>query len=979
MPSKFPKGSEWRRWDLHIHTPASVFHNQFEGWEPYITALESADAPICAIGITDYASIDGYKNIYKEKNDNNRLQNFHLILPNIEFRISPFTQTGSAINIHILVDVSDSSHIENIEDALSRFTFKFNEQKYPCNRAGLINLGKACKQDTTVTDEGVAHREGINQFKPSFDIFQEWFNGEAWLKKNSLIAVSNSSNDGASGLNHDDGYKAVRLEIYRFSHIILSSNPNDRTYFLGQGVDTEEELERKINGKKPCVHGSDAHKEDKLFKPDLDRYCWIKADPTFEGLRQILYEPEARIHIGKTIPDTRDENRIIKSLHFKNYNGWFADIKFPINPALVSVIGGKGSGKTALLDLTAFATGSWKENKASFLYKAHKELIGTEITVEWLGGSPDNKKIEKPLLPGKENKVRYLSQQFVEQLCSEDRVGIELINEIENVIFEYLDDTDKLGEASFADLRATKTERIGEQRIRLRSAITKLNEEILHLNQEQRSLPSKEKRIDELKNEKEGLKKQIPSFDNKEEQKIEEELIKLRDLRKKIVEKISESKQLIELIVKVRDRVESFKEDINEFYEQLKSDLAYIGIEGDTVGNFEPLFKGDVITPLKQRNDQLEREIKEISGFDTDAYPEKTTHKSIDKRIAELETKSTVDQAKKQKNIEIQKRIQTIDTEIDKLNKTIEDIKSSKSEQLKNKSVDRWEKYLSYFDNLKEEQKILEGLYSSLSHTLGAGNKEERSLEFYIKWEARTTDWAKKGESLLDHRTKGPYRASGDLAAKAKEIIDQYWITGDKENIKKALLELRETFDDKNGEYTLQTQLLSEVSEAQFDDWLYNTDHISLNYGIKYDGLELENLSPGVKGIVLLILYLEMDKNDRRPLLIDQPEENLDNQSVYKVLTGYFQKAKTRRQIILITHNPNLVVNTDSEQVIVASFEKTPPSGETKITYSLGAIEDTRKDTAGKDLGTREKVCEILEGGEAAFHMREKKYAFGRG
>jgi ABC-type lipoprotein export system ATPase subunit len=975
MPSKYPKGSKWRRWDLHIHTPVSVLYNQFKGWDTYINALESADANICAIGITDYASIEGFKKLYIEKNENNRLQNLHLIIPNIEFRISPFTKAGAAINIHILVDVSDSNHIDNIEDALSRFTFTFNEQKYPCNQIGLTNLGKVYKQDSAITDE-VAYREGILQFKPSFDSFKDWFKNEAWLKKHSIIAVSNSSNDGASGLSHDDGYKAVRLEIYRFSHMVLSSNPNDRIYFLGQGVDTEDELERTINGKKPCVHGSDAHKEDKLFKPDLDRYCWIKADPTFEGLRQILYEPEARVHIGKTIPDTRDENRIIKSLHFKNSNGWFADIKFPINSALVSVIGGKGSGKTALLDLTAFATGSWKENKASFLYKAHKELIGTEITVEWLGGSPDNKKIEKSLLPGKENKVRYLSQQFVEQLCSEDRVGLELVNEIENVIFEYLDDTEKLGKTSFADLRTTKTERIGEQKIRLRAAITKLNEEIQHLNQEQRSLPSKDKRIDELKNEKEGLKKQIPSFDNEEEQKIEEELRKLRDLRKEIVEKISERKQLVEFIMKVRDRVEGFKEDMNEFYEQLKGDLAYIGIEDGTVGNFEPLFKGDVITPLNQKNDKLEQEIKEISGLDTDAYPEKITHKSIDKRIAELEAKSTTDQAKKQKSIEIQKRIQAIDTEIEKLNKAIEAIKSIKSKQL-DKINERWEKYLNYFENLKAEQKILEELYSSLSQTLGAGNEEEKNLQFYIKWQANTNDWTKQGESLLNQRKKGPYRASGDLAAKAKETIEQYWIVGDNDNIKKALQELRESFD--NEAYTLQTQLLDGISESQFDDWLYSTEHISLNYGIKHDGLELENLSPGVKGIVLLILYLEMDKNDRRPLLIDQPEENLDNQSVYKVLTKYFQRAKTRRQIILITHNPNLVVNTDSEQVIVASFEKTPPLGATKITYSSGALEDTRKDSTGQDLGTREKVCEILEGGEAAFHMRERRYSFDRG
>lgn len=975
MPSKYPKGSEWRRWDLHIHTPSSVLHNEFKNWESYLTALESADRDICAMGITDYASIEGYKRVYNEKNNNGKLNQFHLIIPNIEFRISPFTRDGSAINMHILVDPTDPKHIDKIEDALSRFTFTFNSQKYPCTNKGIVALGKAF--NTMIKDEHAAYREGMNQFKPDFNSFRSWYEGENWLRKNSLVAVSNSGCDGASGLKHDDGFKAVRQEIYRFCHIVFSGSESDRNYFLGKRVDNPEQLCKTINGLKPCIHGSDAHKEEKLFKPDMDRYCWIKADPTFEGLRQILYEPETRVHIGKTIPDARDENRIIKSVRFKNSNGWFADITFPINPALVSVIGGKGSGKTALLDLTAYATGSWLENKDSFLHKAHKEIIGTEITVEWLSGPPDNTTIEKKLIAGKTHKVRYLSQQFVEQLCSEDRVGTELISEIENVIFEYLDDTEKLGETSFADLRAAKTERLREQKTRLRTAINKLNEEIMLLNQEWRSMPQKESRIKELQKEKDGLRNQIPSFDSKEEQEQENELITLREQRKTIIERISEKKKIVETIVKIRYRIDAFKDEIDEFYEGLRTDLTTIGIENAAIEGFKPIFKADVITPLNTRQDELEKEIKEIAGSDIDVYPEKITHKSIDKRIIELEAKSTTDQAKKQKSIEIQKRIQAIDTEIEKLNKAIEAIKSIKSKQLEDKINERWEKYLNYFENLKAEQKILEKLYSSLSQTLGAGNKEEKNLQFYIKWQANTNDWAKQGESLLNQRKKGPYRASGDLAAKAKETIEQYWIVGDNDNIKKALQELRESFD--NEAYTLQTQLLDGISESQFDDWLYSTEHISLNYGIKYDGIELENLSPGVKGIVLLILYLELDKNDRRPLLIDQPEENLDNQSVYKVLTRYFQMAKTRRQIILITHNPNLVVNTDSEQVIVASFEKTPPLGTTKITYSLGALEDTRKDPTGKDLGTREKVCEILEGGEAAFHMREKKYAFDKG
>jgi ABC-type cobalamin/Fe3+-siderophores transport system ATPase subunit len=75
-------------------------------------------------------------------------------------------------------------------------------------------------------------------------------------------------------------------------------------------------------------------------------------------------------------------------------------------------------------------------------------------------------------------------------------------------------------------------------------------------------------------------------------------------------------------------------------------------------------------------------------------------------------------------------------------------------------------------------------------------------------------------------------------------------------------------------------------------------------HGIQYDGKDLRLLSPGTKGIVLLILYLAVDLRDTRPLIIDQPDENLDNKSTYEILRAYFREAKTRRQIVIITHNP---------------------------------------------------------------------------
>ena len=104
----------------------------------------------------------------------------------------------------------------------------------------------------------------------------------------------------------------------------------------------------------------------------------------------------------------------------------------------------------------------------------------------------------------------------------------------------------------------------------------------------------------------------------------------------------------------------------------------------------------------------------------------------------------------------------------------------------------------------------------------------------------------------------------------------------------------------------------------RFAHWLFSTDHIGIQYGIEYDGLDIQKLSPGTRGIVLLLLYLELGDADGRPLVIDQPEENLDPKSVFEELVGLFVEAKSNRQVIMVTHNANLVINTDADQVIIA-------------------------------------------------------------
>ena len=122
---------------------------------------------------------------------------------------------------------------------------------------------------------------------------------------------------------------------------------------------------------------------------------------------------------------------------------------------------------------------------------------------------------------------------------------------------------------------------------------------------------------------------------------------------------------------------------------------------------------------------------------------------------------------------------------------------------------------------------------------------------------------------------------------------------------------------------------------------------------------------PGTRGVVLLLLYLAVDRRDRRPLIIDQPEENLDPNSVFEELVPHFRDARKRRQVIIVTHNANLVVNTDADQVIVARSARAVASSLPRISYESGSIENPT---------IRRLVCQILEGGERAFLERERRY-----
>ncbi|MCK4394221.1 AAA family ATPase, partial [Candidatus Bipolaricaulota bacterium] len=144
-------------------------------------------------------------------------------------------------------------------------------------------------------------------------------------------------------------------------------------------------------------------------------------------------------------------------------------------------------------------------------------------------------------------------------------------------------------------------------------------------------------------------------------------------------------------------------------------------------------------------------------------------------------------------------------------------------------------------------------------------------------------------------------------------------------------------------------------------DYVFGLEYLFPRYALTWGARTLDQLSPGERGALLLVFYLLVD-NDTIPLVIDQPEENLDNESVYRMLVPCIKKAKEKRQVIIVTHNPNLAVVCDADQVIYSDMDK---PGRNRITYTTGAIENP---------AINHHIVDVLEGTRPAFDVRDAKY-----
>ncbi|MFJ2758928.1 TrlF family AAA-like ATPase [Nocardioides sp. NPDC087217] len=976
MPRLLAQGSVWRRWEPHVHLPGTLLNDNFgrTTTAEALDALAACNPAIEVVGVTDYFSTASFRRA-TDAYAAGAGANLTYLFPNVEMRLNDATARGNGVNIHVLAAADD---VDVLDDLLGRLNFSFQDRDYNASDSGLISLGRAYLGSDVV--ETAARKEGANQFKVAFDQLRGLFQRDFRLRERCLVFVA-AGQDGTSGLRSDDGgFAAYRQGLERFAHGIFSGNPNDREFWAGRKPRSVEEIEADYGCLKACLHGSDAHQPDKLGVPDLDRFTWLKGDPAFETLRQACLSPERRTWVGSTTPGVGQHGRI-DSVSV-NDQDWFIDGTVPVNTGLVAIIGPRGSGKTALADIIAVGAGSHDpfENDAAFVCRAGRLLDGSMSTTGWhdeestshsLGQLPD------PAEP--QRRIRYLSQQFVERLCSSDGVRPELLHEIERVIFETWPVEQRQGATSFRELldirlasaRAAQTDELSEI-TRLSAAITEQRVVQTDLAGKQRrratlstSISSLESQVRELtgradaaSSERHGLISSALATRQRELQATDRRLTDLRGL----------------LAAVTTTRTVNFP----ALVQRLQNTHQHAGLTSDQWSSFEPIFSVDVDTILGEAIATTTTQLSSVAGTPPDSsratqiqdvQPPDFAQLTVAELTAEqtrLQNLVGLDRQRTRQLTALQAQLTSSRGALVRLDEEIAHAQGAAS-RIDQLTEQRSSHYAAYFDHLLNEEQELRLLYAPLEQILQGFGETVAKLKLSVKRKVDLDAWVTRGEALIDLRTAGPFRGSGGLKPIAEQELLTFWETSDGDAAARAIQEFSAKYSASLREHAPAARS-KEAAYREWErgiaHWLYSVNHISVVYSLEYDGLNVERLSPGSRGIVLLLLYLAIDQGETDPLIIDQPEENLDPKSVYSELVELFQSASERRQIIMVTHNANLVVNTDVDQVIVASCEGLEEGKLPRLSYEAGGLENPQ---------IRQAVCEVLEGGADAFRQRARR------
>ena len=878
-PKIFKKGSEWRKWDLHIHTPNSFLNNKYKC--DYKTLAEKIlEENIAVVGVTNYFIVEEEEITKLEEH----LGEDVLLLPNFEFRINDKNKDGDYINIHIIFNPF-TTEISKIHECLSRVE--------------LNNLAEETKKYCTIEN---IKQYGAETITVSFDALVEQLNNDFMLFNDYLIV---GVNNGYGGFHPDKKPRNIQLalKIDKYSNIILGRE-QDRNFFLNK---PDGQRDKYFSNPKPVIACSDAHTIGEIG----GIYTWIKADPTFEGLKQIMFEPEERVLIQKENPTYEYPKPFFSAINFladeqifEDDNDLFFDKQsksIPLNPNLVTIIGGRGEGKSMLTEYISTSFYGKETVKEGVFNKKGNIVVEYSKSVV-----TDTEKILFPLSNEKHSiDFIYINQGNLKNEVEDREKKSKLANSISKFA--------KLNKPVFSEELNILTLKLLNKLHSLNNFLSKGENQIEYLQKEEKSTTDFINNITTEEN-KEKLEKYsknieiLNSLSAKRKHLLEFEIQitdSIRILNEKIIQ-INTDTNNIPLIKPYPTSLNEQHIAIKKWLEHLNKEIVEIQKEIEGVKEkFGQVYKGDLTTLLR----------------DIDKF-----HKSlflIRKKIEEINLK-------KQEKVEINNQLF-----VDSVNR------KSIVEQIKEEYINQKEKLIQEWSNFSkvDERDELNPAQKDIMRNLLLDLEIEVIIDF---------DENKFYNEIYNCINGAVWRIKNNRNAQK----EYFKIT----NIDNFISFLRERYIDAYYNSGIYGDHLTNVL---FDE-KYRSKYLKVFPILKYQGKDLNKISVGQKGTVYLKMMLATEAFSK-PIIFDQPEDDLDNEFIMSNLIELFKQLKKYRQVIIVTHNANLVINADAEQVIIAKNEKG------KLQYISGSLENEI---------INEKICEILEGGKIAFEKRRNKYKY---
>ncbi|MEG1301064.1 MAG: hypothetical protein RSC93_10200 [Erysipelotrichaceae bacterium] len=954
-------GSNWKRWDLHVHTASSYDYKYKADDSDELLVKAWIDNEIEGVAITDHFKIDSSRiNRIKKMVEGKGIT----IFPGVELR----TDKGDT-NIHLILIFDNKSNIDELE-----------------NDFEVTMLRSKAKPKDNYTNETIYwDYSDIVEFAEEHDAIISIHTGS---KANGLDkCISNA-------LDHNMAVKtefAETVDIFEVGRI--------------EDVNNYKQIVFKNIKERPLIICSDNH-DPRVY--EQKEMLWIKVKPSFEGLKQSIIHPEERVYVGDNPPKLLSVDRnlekyisevkVEKKEDARNRDNWF-DFDLFFNVGLTTIIGNKGSGKSALADIVGYIGKSEKFSSFSFLSKERFCRENKHYNLDYKGcliWKDTETNVVSDFNINNINgvsTVQYLPQRFIEDTCN--NLDRQFQSEIDKVIYSYVDMKDRGNSSNLQELIDEKQHIIKDKIADLKKEIYFLNGEIIKLERKTslsylEKLNSKKRFFEnELKRHEANKPKEvlIPkandnynteglNFIKNTNSKIQNYLNKIEKSQEKIVQEKKDLEVLIDFKVQIQDE----KIKIFELQEYSKKINIKFSIDPQIILTLNSEYSGlEKVIAMKEKDIKVLALELEQNVFIKE-YTAETNTKEIDEDFNQMTSlfgkikilQSRINRANEmlgRPQKQYQKYIDTLkqwevktkdikgnDKNPDSLNYYVTElnyVQTNLNKELKTLKSKRDNLIDELFEQIVKKKEALDNIYKPIEEKLDlilSNIKDKVIFEATIYTnEHFTVDTL----DYINQSIQSKFRGKNEGVEFLNSLIRKHDFAS-REEIKSFIKDILSAVSEDEDKADLIVR-----RREDFYNFITTLDYLDVGFSLKMGNKDLSQLSPGEKGTVLLIFYLALDR-ENKPLIIDQPEDNLDNQSVYDKLVPCVLEAKKNRQVILITHNPNLAIACDSELIICSKKNE-----KNYIEYVSGAIED---DYIKQDL------VNILEGTMPAFDLRTNKY-----